>query len=742
MEFTLKDEVVKAAVEAPMVFVAASLGEDQQYNREPGIQLTKEQIISLRKYEILGLSLPTRINDVVAYLNYGAGDEGSPGLTALDFVGTFGTTYDHARRWSPLREKIQLTGTDLEGFANTIIGYGDEIIAVYDDLRASQYLDKYNINSVEAFLNLKEILPQLPDLTVPPRDIQDIKEFLDVIMTGVKLSHAKAEEVRRELDSFGTDLREKVLPEIKLRLKSVSENTYGRDIQVLQEEIDQRATEIDELNKQYGDMVKEAIGAAATLNVGGLILGIYQGVQAEKLRKKRNELKGLQDSAIQQLGSKNQTLSSLNRVRGDLQNLTTVTIEAEVATQNLMLVWNALSQFISDSLFSLDRVENAVSLRRFIAHLKAVITPWRQNIGESSKVLVKIFEEAQREIDAGTLINARMAYMYTLSGGSDYPYLNVTALRDYNSNIQTCRTQVQLLAQRYDYMPDVVSRMTSVATITNSNTFGLRNTAQTTINDLNRTMTALKSYQEEWEDIVDEVEKNEWRLEMEVDLQRVFRSIDQQASDLEQIKINLSAHYDMDMSKQRSLALEQDRTFAQGQEDRAKAKRAELLAQMESLSEAINLIGKSGVEKIGQEAQLTVDNLMAMGMAPPQVQVALLALDTVKKLIAGIGETFSYLNMVAGYERLSARASQLRTEAMGWALEVSVIQGKMELIENLDNLDSFRWNYLKEFAQVVDAYRMFVGAFVPDKSQPVEVRASNVVAVIPAIIQYLHPLRG
>lgn len=85
MGFKLEDEVVEAAVDAPKVFVEASLGEDGQYNREPGIQLTKEQIISLRKYEVLGLSLPYRINDVVAYLNYGAGDTGGPGLRAMDF---------------------------------------------------------------------------------------------------------------------------------------------------------------------------------------------------------------------------------------------------------------------------------------------------------------------------------------------------------------------------------------------------------------------------------------------------------------------------------------------------------------------------------------------------------------------------------------------------------------------------------------------------------------------------------
>jgi hypothetical protein len=112
-----------------------------------------------------------------------------------------------------------------------------------------------------------------------------------------------------------------------------------------------------------------------------------------------------------------------------------------------------------------------------------------------------------------------------------------------------------------------------------------------------------------------------------------------------------------------------------------------------------------------------------------------------KKLIAGIGETFSYLNMVAGYERLSERANQLRAEAMSWTGEVSVIQGKMNLIESLDNVDSFRWDYVKALTPVVDAYGMFSRAFEPDTSLPIEVQVSNVIAVIPAITQYLRPLR-
>lgn len=350
MEFKMDSKVVEAAAKAPQIFVNASLGEGEEYNREPGVQLTKEQIISLRKYETLGLSLPIRLQDVVAYLNYGAGDVGGVGLTAKDFLRTFTMTYDHARRWSPLREQIMLTGTDLKIFAGSIIRIGNGIVEVYEDLKASKYLEEHNINTPEEYQKLKRQIPNLPDLGLPPGDVPEIKDYLNDMLAKVLECHRKAESVRKQLDSFGTDMREQVLPEIKLRLEFISKNTYQADIQVLQKDIDQRAAEIDELNKQYDKLVQEAIKAAATLNIGGLILGIYQGVKAENIRSERNKLKELQQTANQKMASKNQTLSSLNRVRDDLQNLSYVAIEAEVATQNLMLVWNSLNYLMGSFL--------------------------------------------------------------------------------------------------------------------------------------------------------------------------------------------------------------------------------------------------------------------------------------------------------------------------------------------------------------------------------------------------------
>jgi len=61
-----------------------------------------------------------------------------------------------------------------------------------------------------------------------------------------------------------------------------------------------------------------------------------------------------------------------------LQNLSYVAIEAEVATQNLMLVWNALSTYIKASVKEVDLLQEATSLRKFKNQILGIIDPWEQ----------------------------------------------------------------------------------------------------------------------------------------------------------------------------------------------------------------------------------------------------------------------------------------------------------------------------------------------------------------------------
>jgi hypothetical protein len=737
MDFKMDSKIVEAAAKAPEMFVSASLGEGDDYNREPGMQLTKEQIISLRKYENLGLSLPVRLQDVVAYLNYGAGDGGDTGLTARDFLRTFTMTYDHARRWSPLREKIMLTGTDLKIFGGSIIRIGNGIVEVYEDLKASKYLEEHDINTPEDYQKLKRQIPNLPDLGLPAGDIPEIKDYLNDMLAKVKQCHDKAERVRVELDSFGTDMRAAVLPEIKLRLAFISRNTYREDIQVLQKEIDQRAADIDELNKQYDKLVQEAIKAAAGLNIGGLILGIYQGVKAEKIRKERNKLKEAQQVTNQKMASKSQTLSALNKVRDDLQNLSYVAIEAEVATQNLMLVWNSLTLYIAESMKQVDSLDNAVSLRKFKNQIISIIEPW-EYIKVSSDQLLGVFAEADKEYEKNRSLSGVKRFMSLVVDNSSSPTFSVANLREQNSVVQRSNTSAQMLFQQFDYVPGAVGAMNDLATTINRVTFDVRNLAQANAIHLERTAKKLKGYQAELGDPNDD---EEIRQDMEDELKTVSRKLSAQTEDLKSIYKSISTPFDRGASRKWLETLQQERTSDEQLKKLTEEKLVALKEQMKSVSEAIDLIGKAGVEKIGQEAQLSLDSLKALGLAPPQVQVALLAIDTLKKMISGIGEAVSYLNMLATYNRLKEKAGELRGQVEKYTKAIAQINGRIELVMMLDELDERRLAYVSEFSNLVTDFENIANDFKPNKSQSVEARAAGAIARIADVIKYLNTVQ-
>ncbi|WP_445179794.1 alpha-xenorhabdolysin family binary toxin subunit A [Pseudomonas sp. McL0111] len=736
MELKMNDKVVEAAAKAPMIFVSASMGEGDGYNRETGIQLTKEQIISLRRYETLGLSLPTQLNDVIAYLNYGSGDDGGVGRTARDFLRTFTVTYQHARRWSPLREKVMLTGTDLKIFAGSIIRTGTAIVEVYDELKSSRYLEEHNISTVEEYLKLQRQIAGLPDLELSSDDVTDIRGYLNDLLAKIRVCHQRAEQVRGELDRFGIDMRASVLPEIKLRLEFVSRNTYAADIKALQGQIDQRSSEIDTLNKQYEALVQEAIAAAATLNIGGLILGIYQGVKAEQIRRERNALKQQQQADNQKMASKNQTLSSLNKIRDDLQNLSYVAIEAEVATQNLMLVWNSLSDYVGASVAEVDNIDEAVSLRRFKNQIMNIIGPWEQ-IKSSADQLLAVFAEADKDYENSNLEIRSRSLMKRLLANSAEPVFNMAKLRNSNASVQKLNVSAQMLFEQFDYMPGTVGAMNSMALAVNKATFDLRDQAQKTSINMMQVERKLRSYQTELDFPED---ADEVREDMEKELKAFSAKVFEQTHDFKSVVGSVGVAYDKKASAEWIVNLKGNQAVTESLKIKSEEKLAVLVGEMKSVTEAIDLISKAGIEKIGEEARLSLESLKALGLAPPQVQIALLAIDTLKKLISGIGEAISFLNMLAAHRRLSEKAAELRAESQKYAKDLTRIVGRIELVNTLDMLDGERSSYVTEFENLIGDFGVFSRDFSQDTSIAVEERATSAIAKIADVVKFLKSI--
>lgn len=733
----MDDKVLEAAVLAPKLFVDVSLGEGEEYNRDPGFQLTKEQIVNLRRYEVLGLSLPVVIDDVIVYLDYGQGDAGGPGLTPGDFLATFKKTYEHARGWSPLREKIMLTGTDLKIFAGSILRIGNGIVEIYEDQKVSSYLEEHGIDTPEKYLAQQFLNPGIPSLDLSAGDLYELRTYLDEMLSKVQSAHTKATSVRDEIDRFGTAMREDVLPSVKLRLKAVSENTYQSDIKALQQKIDDRSEEIEQLSNQYDQMVKDAIMAAASLNVAGLILGIYTGVKAEEIRKQRNALKEAQERDNLQMLSKNKTLSSLNRIRTDLQELKDVTVEAEVATQNLMLVWNSLALYVKASKEDADLLDNALSLRQFKNQVLSIIEPWNQ-IKNSADQLLGVFAEADKEYEAGQLQGAEGVKMFRSFSASDTPSFNIVQLRACNAQLQDSNVTAQMLFERWDYQHGNVEKINGLALAANQATVSLRVLSGTTIINLQQSLKKLELLQGE---VASPIDADEVRSDMHKELNRLSAQLTASSDELKNSNQKLLVSYSRDSSAQLAKGLRAEQAYAEERMAVLEKQRDELEPKIKSVSDGIDLIAKAGIEKLGEQMDLSKDKVVELGMTPPQVAVVMFAIDTLKMLIEDIGTTVSYLNMVAQLNRLKDRLAELKDQAKRFTSDALRAAGQIELLQALDKVDEQRSDYVAEFSRLLAYYEDLSIKFTPAQAEPVEARVEFAIAEIKEDITYLTPMK-
>ena len=316
---------------------------------------------------------------------------------------------------------------------------------------------------------------------------------------------------------------------------------------------------------------------------------------------------------------------------------------------------------------------------------------------------------------------------------------DVAALRVHSASVQASNVAAQMLGEQFNYLPGTVRTMNGLTVAIQKATFELRNQAQTTGINLERAQNRLKMSQS---DLLKYPEEgDEIREEMETELKNVSMKVSEHANDLKMTHNGLSTAYDRSASAQWIVTLQQDRAFTEALKVKSEEKIADFEKQMESVSEALELIAKAGVEKIGQEARLTLDNLKALGLAPPQVQIALFAIDTLKKMIAGIGEAISYLNMLAGYNQLKDKAADLRAQLKKHVNDIYQIDGKIQLVQVLDQLDEERWSYVNEYSNLVAVFESFARDFQQDKSQPAEERTAAALTRIADVRQYLKTVQ-
>lgn len=396
LENITSNELVKLAAQVPKELTEVSVGKPGDVIRDSGLLLTMRQIVDLKLYVSLALSLPHDLATVRRYLRFGDIEGGGRGLRDTDFERTFTLIRKHAGKWLPLYENIQLTATDLNSFAETMVMISAMMEGMTQRVKAMKLLEQHHVDTPQELEKLKlDLGGWLPSLALEANTLNELKYYVGVISRQISSHRARVFMIKAALDSFSDELARVVIPEIELRVGLIDTNALPGVIQKIKADIDNLQALIETRQRDYKTAVNSAINST-TLWIFGLGMAIYRSVEVGKIRKELYEFNRQQKKAIETLAAKNKTLASLSSVRHDLSALRLVSVDAEAATRNVQYVWNVLHRYINHSAEEVGRITDALSLRRFMIHFRLVAASW-ETIGVDSDVLIKVFRDAQSE---------------------------------------------------------------------------------------------------------------------------------------------------------------------------------------------------------------------------------------------------------------------------------------------------------------------------------------------------------
>ncbi len=389
------------AAKAPKTLMDASTGNIIGSIRPKGLILTKEQIIDLYRYEQKGLQLPTSDADVSAYLGYDQSNPPGRGLEVKDFSKTFSIIKTHASQWAGLRQRIRSISDELKIFASSIMNTGKHVTNTLDTIASLKILKEYGIKTLEDLKRIEaELGDKFPGIELDEGDegaLSTLAAFLSSLLEKVEARERQTDALKKDLDDFAKALATEVRSEIAIRLQAIDNNTFKDDVIRLQTEIEALNKEIDEKNASYKQTVTDSLTSASQLNVVGLGMAIYTGIEAEKIRKARNELKANRDNKNAEMGTKSTVLKRLNQVKADMQDLEFLSLQADAATENLVTVWNSLHLFVKTSKEQSEAITDALQVSTLAYHLDEVIGPWT-HIESQADELHDVFIEAENEI--------------------------------------------------------------------------------------------------------------------------------------------------------------------------------------------------------------------------------------------------------------------------------------------------------------------------------------------------------
>ncbi|MDU8502367.1 alpha-xenorhabdolysin family binary toxin subunit A [Pseudomonas syringae] len=384
----LENEDIARVTLKPLEYLNVILDDEKSGGRSPGLVLTKEDILTLKRYERHALNIPTSLTRVEQQLGFKR--SGIPGLEPKDMLVTYKAINHHGKSWQRVEDGIKRTGIDIDLFATQFSGQGQQIINYIEKMDFAKQLDL-----TVADLTIDEVrnTPPVPLGETDQRVCIKLAEFLKKTASYIKNHQHAAQTLAQHIDTFSTVLSVQLIPGINDKVKLATRSDLDQQINELQKDIERLTTEIEQKNKEYKNTLNNIAWGVFGGPIGVAITGGIFGAKAEKIRKEKNNMITSKSQKVQLLKEKVPLAAAVRSLQLLFDDMYIRMLGAYKSATNLKDLWILLAAYIESSANELAAIRDDQALMIFAMQFQGVVMPWLE-IKSKTTELLKIFDSA------------------------------------------------------------------------------------------------------------------------------------------------------------------------------------------------------------------------------------------------------------------------------------------------------------------------------------------------------------
>ncbi|WP_122429683.1 alpha-xenorhabdolysin family binary toxin subunit A [Pseudomonas viridiflava] len=369
-----------------------TLAEDEKNNgRATALILTKEDILSIKRYERHSLNLPNTLARVEQQLGFT--HSGISGLEPQDLLLTYSAINQHAQSWSAIEVDIKAKGFDLDLFAGEFSNQGKQILDYVDKMELARQLQLTVADlTIETVKSLTPAPLTKTDKTVCLSLAKKKKKMAVQMEAHRKASKKLAEDIKQFAHTLTVDL----VPGINDKVRLASRADLDEDLIALEKEIDRLTVDIDQKHQEY-----KTTKTHITLGLLGGIVGLIVtdsifGAQAEAIRKEKNRLVTEKKTRLETFGQKRPLAAAIRSLEVLFEDMKIRMLDAHQSAVNLQDLWTMLAKYVDNAATRLADISDDQTLLDFVLEFKSVVTPWEEIKGITTHLLLT-FEQALDE---------------------------------------------------------------------------------------------------------------------------------------------------------------------------------------------------------------------------------------------------------------------------------------------------------------------------------------------------------